>query len=96
MKRPWKRELTAAELAAMPDSEIDFSDIPELGDDFWKSAKVIEPDRTEPVTLRVKKSVLNAYKATGKGYQTRMNAVLETYATSMLKDGEYAAKPPTR
>ncbi|WP_223252111.1 BrnA antitoxin family protein [Paracoccus mutanolyticus] len=25
------------------------------------------------ITLRVKKSVLDTYKATGKGYQTRMN-----------------------
>jgi hypothetical protein len=25
-----------------------------------------------------------AFKATGKGYQTRMNAVLETYATAVL------------
>jgi len=27
-----------------------------------------------------------AFKATGKGYQTRMNAVLETYATAVLKE----------
>lgn len=42
------------------------------------------PRGTEQVTLRVKKTVLDAFKATGKGYQTRMNQVLETYARSML------------
>ncbi len=48
---------------------------------------VVEPDLTRPVTLRVKQSVLDAYKATGKGYQTRMNAVLESYARAVLKPG---------
>lgn len=41
---------------------------------------LVEPDLTQLVTLRVKKSVLEAFKAEGKGYQTRMNAVLESYA----------------
>jgi uncharacterized protein (DUF4415 family) len=47
--------------------------------------RLVAPDTTQQVTLRVKKSVLDAYKATGKGYQTRMNAVLETYARSELR-----------
>jgi hypothetical protein len=33
-----KRKLELAELAGRPDSEIDFSDIPELTEDFWKNA----------------------------------------------------------
>lgn len=73
-----------AELKRRPDSKIDFSDIPELDDKFWKNAKLVEPDRTEAVTLRVKRSVLEAFKAGGKGYQTRMNAVLESYARHEL------------
>lgn len=73
------------ELAAMKDEDIDYSDIPELGEEFWKNAIVVYPDRTTPVTLRVKKSVLEIYKAQGKGYQTRMNAVLESYARSLRK-----------
>ena len=68
-----------------PDPAIDYSDIPELGDDFWREARLVRPDLTRPVTLRVKQSVLDAYRATGKGYQTRMNAVLETYARTVLK-----------
>ena len=65
-------------LAARTDDQIDYGDIPELDDMFWKNARLVEPDRTQSVTLRVKKSVLDAYMAQGKGYQTRMNAVLET------------------
>lgn len=85
MSKRYNKELSIEELAALPDSAIDTSDIPELGDDFWKNAKLIEPDNTQQVTLRVKKSVLDAYKATGKGYQTRMNAVLESYVRSLQK-----------
>lgn len=85
MKKKYDRELSIEELAAMKDEDIDYSDIPELTEEFWKNARVVEPDRTTPVTLRVKKSVLEVYKAQGKGYQTRMNAVLESYARSLRK-----------
>jgi uncharacterized protein (DUF4415 family) len=85
MKKPYTRELTLAELAAMPDEEIDFSDIAELDETFWANARIENMDKTQPVTLRVKKSVLDIYKAQGKGYQTRMNAVLESYARTLRK-----------
>ena len=85
MKKRYDRPMTEAEIAATTDRDIDFSDIPELDEAFWQNAQLVEPDRTQSVTLRVKKSVLEAYKAQGKGYQTRMNAVLETYARSLTK-----------
>lgn len=71
--------LTPAQIAAMQDDEIDFSDIPELDETFWKRAELVEPDRTVQITMRVKRSVLAYFKATGKGYQTRINRVLESY-----------------
>lgn len=77
--------LSPEQLAAMSDAEIDYSDIPELGPEFWTNAKLVPPEGTQQVTLRIKKSVLEAYKATGKGYQTRMNAVLESYARTLRK-----------
>jgi uncharacterized protein (DUF4415 family) len=83
MKPPYTRPLTTEELLALDDSTIDYSDIPKLGEAFWKNAKVIFPEKTEQITLRVKSSVLEAYKATGKGYQTRMNAVLESFARTL-------------
>ena len=45
MKKRYDRELTVAELAAMPDSDIDYSDIPEANDPFWSKAKVNMPDK---------------------------------------------------
>ena len=46
--------LTPEQIAAVKDEEIDFSDIPELDEDFWREAELKLPDRTEQVTLRVK------------------------------------------
>ena len=74
------KPLTPKQLAALKDQDIDFSDIPELDRDFWENAERFEPDRTEQVTIRVKRSVLNYFKESGaKGYQTRINQVLESY-----------------
>ena len=73
------RPLTLKEIGEVEDEDIDFSDIPELDGEFWKNAEVVEPDRTEQVTLRIKRSVLDFFRASGKGYQTRINRVLETY-----------------
>jgi uncharacterized protein (DUF4415 family) len=85
MKKRYEKPMTATEIAATTDRNIDFSDVPELDDAFWRNARLVEPDRTQSVTLRVKKSVLEIYKAQGKGYQTRMNAVLESYARTLQK-----------
>jgi uncharacterized protein (DUF4415 family) len=85
MTKRYDRPLTLKELAQVKDKDIDFSDIPELDETFWKNARLVEPEGTQQITLRVKKSVLETYKATGKGYQTRMNAVLESFARTLQK-----------
>ena len=78
--------LTPGQIAAMKDESIDFSDIPELDEEFWKRAKLIEPDHTEQITLRVKRSVLAHFKASGKGYQSRINRVLESYVRATQQE----------
>lgn len=79
------KPLTPKQIAVAKDQDIDFSDIPELDDDFWRNAELVEPDRTEQVTLRVKRSVLAYFRAPGKGYQSRMNRVLESYVRAQGK-----------
>jgi len=71
-----KAELKA--LAEMPDNEIDFSDIPPLDENFWKNAvrnPFYKPTKTS-TTVRVDSDVLAWLKSQGKGYQTRINAIL--------------------
>jgi len=53
---------------------------PPLPDDFWKNAKVVYPDGPkEATTIRFDADLLAWFKAQGRGYQTRMNAVLRSY-----------------
>ena len=75
----YDKPLTPQEIQAVKDENIDFSDIPELDEQFWNNASLVEPDRTEQITMRVKRSVLDFFRAPGKGYQTRINRVLESY-----------------
>lgn len=65
-------------LAKMPDSAIDYSDIPPLDDTFWKNAvrnPFYKPTK-QATTVRIDADVLLWLKSTGKGYQTRINAIL--------------------
>ncbi|MDR0780521.1 MAG: BrnA antitoxin family protein [Pseudomonadales bacterium] len=71
-----KAEIKA--LAAMPDDQIDYSDIPPLDDAFWKNAvrnPFYKPTKTS-TTVRVDSDVLVWLKRQGGGYQTRLNAIL--------------------
>ena len=64
---------------ALTDDEIDTSDIPPLDDDFFANAELRMPEPKQAITIRVDKEVLDWFKSQGKGYQTRMNAVLRMY-----------------
>jgi uncharacterized protein (DUF4415 family) len=65
-------------LADRPESEIDFSDIPELTAEQWKRGirgRFYRPVKQQ-ITARVDADVLVWLKAEGKGYQSRINAIL--------------------
>lgn len=81
MTKRYDRALTPEELAARPDSEIDYSDIPDFGDEFWATAK-LNPPRIKPnVNLRLSEEVVEFFKGENpKGYTSRMAAVLTAYA----------------
>lgn len=59
-------------------------------DDFWDDAVVVLPAK-QAVSLRVDADVLAWFRAQGKGYQTRMNAVLRHYVEKQRS----APLPPT-
>ena len=64
---------------AQGDQDIDYSDIPELDEDFFKKARVVVPPGKRQLTLRLDADVLEWMKAQGKGYQSRINAILRAY-----------------
>lgn len=46
---------------------------------FWKDATLYMPGPKQSITLRLDRDMLEWYKQQGRGYQTRMNAVLRAY-----------------
>jgi uncharacterized protein (DUF4415 family) len=71
-----KKELSA--LAALPDSQIDTSDIPELPLRVWKDAlrgRFYRPVK-QAVSMRLDADVVAWLKRAGRGYQTRANRIL--------------------
>jgi uncharacterized protein (DUF4415 family) len=80
-----KAELEAVK--SLPDEEIDYSDIPPLGDEFWKNAvrnPFYKPTKTS-TTVRLDSDVLMWLKSKGRGYQTRINAILRDAMLRELK-----------
>ena len=82
-----KRMLSA--LAALPDSKINTSDIPELSPSAWKYAvrgKFYRPVK-QAISMRLDADVVAWLKKPGKGYQTRVNRILRQ---QMLHDTKRA------
>ncbi len=78
-----KKELAA--LAALPDDQIDTSDISELPPGAWKDAvrgRFYRPVK-QVVSMRLDADVVAWLKKRGKGYQTRVNSILRQ---TMLTD----------
>ena len=67
-------------LAARPDREIDLTDIPEIREIPSDAVigKFYRPKKTT-VTIRLDADVVAWMKASGEGYQTRINALLRAY-----------------
>ena len=88
MKRGTSRKLTKAQktelqaLAALPDEQIDTSDIPEIRD--WSGARrnLLYRPVKQQITLRLDADVVIWFKRRvpgGRGYQTEINRALREY-----------------
>lgn len=74
-------------LAAKPDRAIDLSDIPPLTDAQLRNAvrgRFYKPLKRQ-ITVRVDADVLEWLKSHGRGYQSRLNAILRREMLSSLK-----------
>lgn len=66
-------------LDAMGDNDIDYSDIPEFSEEFWKTARLLKPGKKHMISLRVDDEVLKWFRTQGRGYQAYMNTVLRSF-----------------
>jgi len=85
------KPLTAAQraelkaLAELPEDEIDTTDIPPASEAFWKHAvrnPFYRPVKQQ-LTVRVDADVLAWLRSAGRGYQTKLNAILRQ---AMVRD----------
>jgi uncharacterized protein (DUF4415 family) len=93
--KPYKKELTNEELAAVKDEEIDFSDIPATDEAFWAEAQVVLPQPKKAISLRLDADLLALFQLEGPGYQTRINAVLRAYVDAMRSKTKRASAHPS-
>ncbi|MEM1104924.1 MAG: BrnA antitoxin family protein [Pseudomonadota bacterium] len=80
-------EMRVAHRNAVPNSEIDFSDIPNITAEDIE--QIMQLPAKQSISIRLDHDVLEWLKSYGPGYQTRINALLRAV---MEKTGQ-AAKP---
>ena len=72
-------------LDALRDEDIacaiasDLEAAPILDARWFRTAKVVMPEKKIPVSLRLDREVLEWFKRQGRGYQSRIQAVLRAY-----------------
>ena len=82
-KTDWSR------VDAMKDEDINYSDIPELDDEFFEKATFVPAKQI--VTIRLDADVVAWLKRNGKGYQTRANKILRSVMESQEKTAKNRA-----
>jgi uncharacterized protein (DUF4415 family) len=89
--RRMKGKTDFAELDALGDDDIGRAvaadpDAAPLDTD-WTKARLVLPPGKELVTLRLDRDVVAWFRKAGKGYQTRINAVLRAYKDAHSEPG---------
>ncbi len=89
--RPEETHTNWARLAALTDEEIEEwsqtdPDHPGTNDEFWANAVIVQPGK-EAISIKLDKDVLGFFRQQGRGYQTRINAVLRHYMEAQKKAG---------
>lgn len=83
-KTNWARvdAMTDEEIEAQMRDDPDWADFMDID---WSKATVVYPVEKKAVSIRLDSDVLDFFKAEGKGYQTRINAVLRSYMQEIRK-----------
>lgn len=82
--------MTDADIAARVATDPDAADVAEVD---WSKATWVKPQPKTPITLYVNPDVIEFFKVGGRGYQTRMNAVLTLYMRAHKGNPPWVSKP---
>lgn len=83
---PPKGTVHRRKLLEQDEEQIARTSPPELAHlpaDFWDDAEVVVPPPKKAISLRVDGDVLGWFREQGRGYQSRMNAVLRSYMVTI-------------
>jgi uncharacterized protein (DUF4415 family) len=73
-------------LRDLRDEDIDFSDIPEQTGGGWlRVSELVPAENKQQITLRLDADVIEFFRATGRRYQSRINAALREYVNANKK-----------
>lgn len=76
-------------LEKMPDSKIDYTDIPKMTEEDFRSM-VLNPwyrPKKVQITARLDSDIVSWLRRSGKGYQTRLNDILKKIMLEDIKNG---------
>ncbi len=85
--KKYQAPLAPEQIANVEDEDIDFSDIPEFDEAFWREAKLVRIDRPADVTLRLDPAVLAYFESAGEDRQSHMARVLGDYVRTRRRTG---------
>lgn len=73
-----------ARVDAMKDEDIDYSENPKLGPEFFKNA-IWWPGTKKQITIRLDPDILAFFRKQGVRYQTTINAVLRKHVEAQKR-----------
>lgn len=79
---------------SLTDDTIDYSDSPEVTEEFFKIMTKKEPEKIL-VNLRLNREVVDFFKKNSKKYQSKINQVLEALVYQYKKAHKAKKKPQT-
>jgi len=86
MQQLGKTKTDWAYLDSLTDEEIEASiDVEDEGEFDWDNAFVGLPGPKQQITVRLDRDLIDWFKQQGRGYQTRMNAVLRSYVDAQKR-----------
>ncbi len=66
-------------IANISEDQLDFTDIPETDEEFWKNAEIKLPETKQRITIRLDSEIIEYFKDHYDNYQTYINSVLKAY-----------------
>jgi uncharacterized protein (DUF4415 family) len=87
-RRTRKGKTDRNRLKGLSDAEIrkaakaDPDAAPVASSEWFRRAKLLEPQPKTPISMRLDEDIVKWFRARGRGYQTRINAVLRAYVES--------------